>query len=183
MFGMHRRGSGSSGPRATLARLTSNLLLPGSPSGSLSQLRKTTPPSATAFAPPCVSKPVGSAAVRSHAPEPDSPLLGGEWGWERPPSDPTIYSPGVRTYARTYFPGSGSLPARACGAISPCGKATNPPARPVEAGGRVEGAIHSLGEREARLEEGLSVPRAVGFRGGCSSSHVEAARWLNPLSA
>ena len=24
--------------------------------------------------------------------------MGGEWGWERPPSDRTIYSPGIRTY-------------------------------------------------------------------------------------
>ena len=54
--------------------------------------------------------------------------LGGEWGWERPPSDRTIYSPGIRTYARTCFRGPGSLPARACGAMYPCGKASNPPA-------------------------------------------------------
>ena len=79
-------------------------------------------------------KPYGTAAIRSQAPEPESPLLGGEWGWKRPPSDRTIYGPGIRTYARTYFRGRGSLPARACGANDPCGKAPNPPARRVEAG-------------------------------------------------
>ena len=33
--------------------------------------------------------------------------------------------PAVCTYLRTYLRGPGSLAARACGAIDPCGKATN----------------------------------------------------------
>ena len=34
-----------------------------------------------------------TTTVRSHTPEPHSPPRGGEWGWERPPSDLRIYSP------------------------------------------------------------------------------------------
>ena len=60
-------------------------------------------------------------------------FLGGEWGWERPPSDRTIYSPGVRTYARTCSGGSGSLAAHASSVIDPCGKASNQPGRRVQA--------------------------------------------------
>ena len=70
-----------------------------------------------------LSKPAGSVAFRSHTPESSSPLRGGERGWERPPSDRTIYSPGNRTYVRACFRGQGSLPARAYGATDPCGKA------------------------------------------------------------
>ena len=60
--------------------------------------------------------------------------LGGEWGWERPPSERPIYSPAIRTCASPFATCQGSLPARACGAIHPCGKASNPPGRRV--GGR-----------------------------------------------
>ena len=58
--------------------------------------------------------------------------MGGERGWERPPLRSTIYGPGIRAYASPSATGPGSLPARACGASDPCGKATNPPARRVE---------------------------------------------------
>ena len=71
-----------------------------------------------------------------------SPILGEEWGWGRPASDLPIYGPENRTYVRTYARGHGSLPARACGAIHPCGKATNPPARRVkEAAGDGSGRV------------------------------------------
>ena len=67
--------------------------------------------------------PVGTVAIRSHTPESHPPPRGGEWGWERPASDLPIYGPETRTYVRTHSRGHGSLPARACGAIDPCGKA------------------------------------------------------------
>ena len=80
--------------------------------------------------------------------------MGGEWGWERPPLFLRIYSPGIRTYIRTYFRGSGSLPARADGAIDPCGKATNPPARRVE-----EAAGDGSGRRVVLdADEGIEPP-------------------------
>ena len=70
-------------------------------------------------------------ALRANHPLPHAPRLRGEWGWERPPLRSTIYSPQIRTYVRTYLRGQGSLPARACGAMYPCGKASNPPAAGV----------------------------------------------------
>ena len=68
---------------------------------------------------------VGPVVIRSHTSESHSPWWGGELGWERPPSDLRIYSPGNRTYVRTCFRGQGSLPARADGATDPCGKAVS----------------------------------------------------------
>ena len=53
--------------------------------------------------------------------------FGREWGWERPPSERRTYSPAIRTYASPFATCRGSLPARACGASDPCGKASNPP--------------------------------------------------------
>ena len=75
------------------------------------------------FSPPCVPNSHGTAAFRSYAPEPDSPLRGGEWGWERPPSDLRIYGPETRSQASPSATSRGSLPTRACGAVDPCGKA------------------------------------------------------------
>lgn len=75
------------------------------------------------FSPLRLRKPHGAVAVRSHTPEPRSPLLGGERGRERPPSDLPIYGPESRTSASPSATCRGSLPARACGAIYPCGKA------------------------------------------------------------
>ena len=65
----------------------------------------------------CGSSPAGESTLR---------LWGVEWGWERPPSDPRIYGPDTRSRATTSATGRGSLPARACGAINPCGKASGP---------------------------------------------------------
>ena len=64
--------------------------------------------------------------VSSRAGESTLRLLGAEWGWERPPSDPRIYGPDTRSRATTSATGRGSLPARACGATNPCGKASGP---------------------------------------------------------
>ena len=96
--------------------------------------------------------------------------MGGEWGWERPLLFLRIYSPGIRTYIRTYFRGQGSLPARACGAIDPCGKATNPPARRMEAAaGDVSGrrvvlseAAHDLVARRQGIGEPVGLRLAEG---------------------
>ena len=65
----------------------------------------------------CGWSPAGESTLR---------LWGVEWGWERPPSDPRIYGPDTRSRATTSATGRGSLPARACGAIDPCGKASGP---------------------------------------------------------
>ena len=75
------------------------------------------------FSPLRLRKPHGTATVRSHTPEPHSPPRGGEWGWERPPSDLRIYGPESRSPASPSATCRGSLPARACGASDPCGKA------------------------------------------------------------
>ena len=75
------------------------------------------------FPPLRLRKPHGTVAVRSHTPEPHSPPRGGEWGRERPPSDLPIYGPETRSRASTSATARGSLPARADGAIYPCGKA------------------------------------------------------------
>ena len=68
---------------------------------------------------------VGPVVICSHTSESHSPSSGGEWGWERPPSDLRIYSPETRRFIRRFIRGPGSLPARASGASDPCGKASN----------------------------------------------------------
>ena len=133
---MHRRASGRPGPSATRARLPRVLHPPrGHSRGHCCSSGRQHPlPLQLPLprSPHHVSR-MPLAPLRFGRILPNRSLaLGGEWGWERPPSDRAIYSPGVRTYARTYFRGSRSLPARACGAMYPCGKASNPPARWVE---------------------------------------------------
>ena len=104
----------------------------GSPSAPNLDGTRTDPPYLRTSLPPIPSglftRPVGPVAIRRHAPESRSPTPGGERGLERPPLFLRKSGPGVRTSLRTSLRGSGSLPARACGARHPCGKATNPPA-------------------------------------------------------
>ena len=75
------------------------------------------------FSAPWVPNSHDTAAVRSHTRAPDSPLWGGESGWERPPSDLPVYGPKTRIQASPSATSRGSLPTRAWGAIDPCGKA------------------------------------------------------------
>ena len=82
-------------------------------------------------------------------------VLGGEWGRERPPLRSTIYGPGIRAYASPSATCPGSLPARAYGAIDPCGKAAYPPAR------RVEAAAGDVSGRRVVLDEIFLAPPCV----------------------
>ena len=54
---------------------------------------------------PSCSKALVPVALRANHPLSRSPRLRGERGWERPPSDRTIYRPENRTYVRTCFRG------------------------------------------------------------------------------
>ena len=134
-------------------------------SGSAFCGRRTTPPFCRSFCrfpqTPSCSKALGPVALRANHPLPRSPRFRGEWGWERPPLRSTIYSPGIRTYARTYFRGQGSLPARADGPSDPCGKAS---LRMAHGSFRMEGvgrmlALHSA---ESYQERGAAVTVSVG---------------------
>ena len=70
-------------------------------------------------------KPYGTAAIRSQAPEPESPLLGGEWGWERPPFSCRKTAPEVSACRTLPFRAGGRSRRRLAAANYPCGKASN----------------------------------------------------------
>ena len=96
------------------------------------------------------------------------------------PLHPRDGRPGNGRLLPPLLPRSGSLPARACGASDPCGKATNPPARRVEeAAGDVSGrrvvlaadtgiepplpeAAHDLVARLQGIGEPVGLPLAEG---------------------
>ena len=106
------------------ARLTR--ALSGSLAGPFSYDRRTPPHFCHhyrhAFASWPFSKSHGTTTVRSHTPEPHSPPRGGEWGWERPPSDLTIYSPGIRANAHAYFRGRGRSQPAPTARLIPAGR-------------------------------------------------------------
>ena len=79
-----------------------------------------------------------------------SPLFGGKAGLGATPAFPREMRHGIGLHSVRPLPASGSLPARAEGAIHPCGKASNPPGRWVDDGGRRGRPWPLLPERRSR---------------------------------
>ena len=158
----------------------------GSLAGPLSYDRRTPPPFRHhyrhAFASwPC-TKSLGTTTVRSHTPEPQSPPRGGEWGWERPPSDLRIYSPETGSFRRRFRHVWGrSQPAPAARLI-PAGRSkARPPAGPsrrpvildrrvvLAVDDRIEAAAVDLVGQLPDVVRGGEIRAGRGGRGGLSA--------------
>ncbi len=127
-----RRTAGSPGPSATPARTPRAMQGCGAIFGATVGVAEVNPPFRYDFRYLAVANVVRGSRWRrcgwSPAGESALRLWGVERGWERPPSDPRIYGPETHGRASTSATARRSLPARACGASDPCGKASGPPA-------------------------------------------------------
>ena len=130
--GQSRQLAGSPGPRRDAAPLSRGRHGGGVTPGAAFVRMKDRPPFIRCFIrgrPRDRSrKPLAPLRFVGRLPNRRTPPWGVGRGWERPPSDPRIYSPESRRFIRRSIRGSGSLPARACGASIPAGRRPAPPA-------------------------------------------------------